>query len=60
MAEVVPVWAKVYAVEVNAEVGWVDGVFMGTLVLLTEQHSAVKPVMFPCRHSEEVRSTGYI
>lgn len=50
----VAVWAKVYAVEVNAEVGWEDGVFTGTLVLLTKQRSMVKLVMFPRCNSEEV------
>jgi len=35
LVEVVAVWAKVYATEVKMEVVWEDGVFAGTLALLT-------------------------
>ena len=35
VAKVVVVWVKVYVVEVKMEVVWVDGVFMGTLFLIS-------------------------
>ena len=54
VTEVVVMWVKVYVVEVNVELGWVDGIFVGTIVLLTEQFSMVKHVLFPHRHSKEV------
>jgi len=38
----------------ECKVGWVDGVFPGTLILLIENLSAVKPILFPCHHSQEV------
>ena len=60
VAEVVVVWTEVYVVEVKMEVVWVDGLFAGTLALLTGQHSVVKPVLLLHHHSEEVQSTGYI
>ena len=56
----VAMWAKMYAMEVIADVGWVDGVFVGTLALSTEQSFVEKPVLLPHRHSEEVQSVGYI
>ena len=37
--------------------GWV---FVGTLALLTRQHSVENPVLLLHRHSEEAQSTGYI
>jgi len=52
----VAVWAKVYDVEVV----WVNGVFAGTVVLLTGQRYAVKPVLLLRCYSEEAQSTGYI
>lgn len=60
VAEVVAMWVKVYVVEVKMEVVWADGVFVGTLALLTRQHSMVKHVLLLRRHSEEAQSVGYI
>ena len=45
------VWAKVYVMEVNVEVVWMDEVFVENPALSTGQRSAVKPVLFPRHHS---------
>ena len=60
VAKVVAVWAKVYAMEVNMEVVQADGVYVGTLSLLTGQRSTMKPALLLRRHSEEAQSAGYI
>jgi len=49
------VWVKVYDVEVKMEVVWADGVFVGTLALLTKQHSTTKRVLLLRCHSEEAQ-----
>jgi len=38
----------------------VDGVFVGTLALLTRQCYVTKPVLILHHHSEEAQSAGYI
>jgi len=60
VVEVVAVWEKVYAVVVKMEMVWVDGVFTGTLALLTKQRFVDKPMLLFCHHSEEAQSVGYI
>jgi len=51
---VVEVWAKVYKVEVEVRVEWMDDVSMENPVLSAEQHSAVRHVLLPHRCLKEV------
>lgn len=54
------VWAKLYALEVEVEVEWMDDISMENSVLSAQQCSMVKPVPPQHRRLKEVQSMGYI
>jgi len=54
---VVEVWAKVYAMEVEAE--WMVDLSVENPILSAEKHSVVKSILLPRHHSKEVQSNDY-
>ena len=54
------VWAKVYAVEVEVEVEWMDDVFMENPALSAREHFVVKPAPLLHRRLKEVGLMNYI